>query len=110
MAELTFHKLTISELTQQALVLHDHQLLVELCRKYILDLHCTLWMNWIIESDKVYDDGHTESRGLTKAAEWLAKQIEAILALTATLPMSNTAPSAETPLVSDIPTKEKNDE
>lgn len=82
MAKVTIAKLTISELTQQAIMLHDHELLVKMCRWHLQELHCTLWMDWILDDDKALPDGTFKPGGFTRASEWLAKQIEAILDLT----------------------------
>lgn len=57
----------------------NHDQLVKQCKNYLLSLHCTLWRDWIIEPDKVHEDGTTEPRGLTNAAEWLATTMEKVL-------------------------------
>jgi hypothetical protein len=60
----------------------SRDLLVKSCKKYLDDKHCTLWQNWLLEPDKIEDDGTVTKKGLTLAAEWLADQIIAVLALT----------------------------
>jgi hypothetical protein len=77
---------TIAELTAQALALHDHENLVALCRKHITSNHAIWWGDWVvIGSPDKYDTEGTliEKGGETQAAEWLARQIEGVLALTA---------------------------
>jgi hypothetical protein len=60
----------------------SRDMLVKSCKKYLDDKHCTLWQNWLLEPDKIEDDGTVTKKGLTLAAEWLADQIIAVLALT----------------------------
>jgi hypothetical protein len=60
----------------------NRELLVKTCKKYLTDMHCILWQDWLLEPDKIADDGTVTKKGLTLAAEWLADQIFAVLALT----------------------------
>jgi hypothetical protein len=60
----------------------SRDMLVKSCKKYLDSKHCTLWQNWLLEPDKIEDDGSVTKKGLTQAAEWLADQIIAVLALT----------------------------
>lgn len=58
--------------------------LIERCKLYLISLHCTLWQDFLLEPDKVLDDGTIKPKGLTKAATWLADTILAVTALTST--------------------------
>jgi hypothetical protein len=60
----------------------DQEKVIRAAKKYLLDKHCTLWQNWLLEPDRIEDDGTVTKKGLTLAAEWLADQIIAVLALT----------------------------
>jgi hypothetical protein len=60
----------------------SRELLVKTCKRYLTDMHCILWQDWLLEPDKIADDGTVTKKGLTLAAEWLADQIFAVLALT----------------------------
>lgn len=60
----------------------NRDLLVKTCKKYLESKHCTLWQNWLLEADKIEEDGTVTKKGLSNAAEWLADQIIAALALT----------------------------
>lgn len=69
----------MASITVPIQVLPKHDVLVLACKNHILSLHCTLWQDWLVEPDKVHEDGTVEPRGLTKAAEWLASTIEKVL-------------------------------
>lgn len=57
-------------------------MLVQTCKVHLESKHCTLWRDWIIESDKTMPDGTVQKRGLTLASEWLADEIITVVALT----------------------------
>lgn len=44
---------------------------IEQVKDWLREKHAVMWGQWILEEDKVADDGSVSPRGLTAAAEWL---------------------------------------
>jgi len=44
---------------------------IEQVKDWLREKHTIQWQEWILEEDKVAEDGTTSPRGLTKAATWL---------------------------------------